>query len=137
MKKGAVLLILGSLLFGFQIQVVNGIYKDVNLSMLKKFSKTVITKSAFDEERHKYTFVFLDKIRNIYCPFSKKITVCAYDDYKVTFTLNELKKKNIIFAFMEDGKPIPIEDKGPAKIIYTRNKNPVKEIFLINKIICD
>ncbi|WP_457559833.1 hypothetical protein [Caminibacter sp.] len=136
MKKGGIFLTI-TFLFAINIKVINGIHPDINISLLKKYSNMVITKSSFDNERHKYRFVFLEKFRNLYCPFSKKITFCSTDDYNVTFDLKEIINKNIIFAFEEDGKPISLEERGPAKIIYIRDKDPVKEIFNIDKIICD
>ncbi len=118
------------------ITVKNGIYPKIDFKCLQKYSHNINIQSSFDNHRHLYTIVFLSRIQSIYCPFSKKITFVGYDDYAVTFSKKEIDSNQIVFAYKEDNMSIPIDKKGPAKIIYIQNRNPLKEIFLIKELIC-
>jgi hypothetical protein len=135
MKKGVLFLAI-SLVFAQNIKIINGTSKFINFNLLYKYSHTLLTKSFFDAQKQKYTFVSLSVIKKLYCPNSKEIKFSAIDGYSTTFNLSEIKDKKIVFAFKSNNKNIKISEKGPAKIIYLYNKEPLKEIFLIDEVIC-
>jgi hypothetical protein len=135
MKK-VIMFLMGGLLFAFQINIENSPYKIVNTNFLDIHSNTKKIKSSFDIKRNNYTFVTLKYLFATFCPKHTGIKFEAIDGYEVTFNKKEIKTSDIVFAYKIDNKKIPIEQKGPAKIIYLHNPNPLKEIFLINKIKC-
>jgi len=135
MKKGVIFL-LAVLIFGYEIEIINGIKEKFDLKELDKYAYTAYIKPSFENKKHKYQFVFLSKIKDLFCPFYKTLVFETVDNETVSFSLKEIIQKNIVFAYKIDGKEILTKDKGPIQIIYLHNKNPLKEIYMVNKIIC-
>ncbi len=121
-------------LYADKITVINGLYPYIDIQLLQTYAYTAKLQSSEDMQRHKYTFVLLSKLKNIYCPNSTKIKFVSYNNNSVTFTLEEILKNNIAFVFKQNDKFLL--EKGPAEIIYIKNKNPLKELCTIRKMIC-
>ena len=135
MKK-IILFLVGGILFAFQINIENSPYKSINTTLLDTHANTKKIKSSFDIKRNNYTFVSLKYLFKTFCPKHTGIKFEAIDGYEVIFDKNEIKTQDIVFAYKIDNQKIPLDEKGPAKIIYLHNPNPLKEIFLIKKIKC-
>ena len=137
MKK--IIILFAILLSAYNIKLVNAKtnYFDIN-SIPKKYTFTIKKKTYFDKKPHIYTVITLQNFVHLFAPKAKKVTFYAYDHYVISFDKKEINDPNIVFAFLEDGKKIPIENRGPAKIIYikkTKNKDYIfKSIFLIKKV---
>jgi hypothetical protein len=53
-----------------------------------------------------------------------RIAASAIDGYSVTIPLDELHDDGPILAFMRDGRPMPVRDRGPLWVIYPFDDNP-------------
>jgi len=139
MKKFLLILFITNI-FAQTISLQNCKKPTLDLSKIpKNYYHNIYIKASFDKKPHNYTGITLKNLQKLIG--DKEFTFIAYDDYKVTFHLNEINQPYILFVFLQDGKPIPISKKGPAKIIYTKkdkNKDYIfKAIFLIKKVVCE
>lgn len=46
------------------------------------------------------------------------VIASAVDDYAVSIPMRDLRDYDVIIAYAMDGKPLPLDDKGPYWIIY-------------------
>lgn len=136
-----IFLIFLSTLWSNSISLENCKKKSLSFSEIpKKYYVTVFQKGPFDKLPHHYTGISLKNFQKL-IGNSNKITFIAYDEYKVTFNKNEINKPYIFFVFLKDSKPIPLSQRGPAQIIYTKKDKKrnyfFKSVFLIKKAVCE
>ena len=141
MNKLFIIFFIALYAFGANIYLENCEKKSLSFSEIpKKYYVTVFQKGPFDKNPHHYTGITLKNFQKIIGK-TNKITFIAYDEYKVTFDKNEINKPYILFVFLKDSKPIPLSQRGPAEIIYTKKDNKknyfFKSIFLIKKAVCE
>jgi len=71
----------------------------------------------------------------------RKITVKAWDRYRITLDLDEIKKFSLLLATRENGKHIPYKERGPARIVTPQIQSDTEQlkekvqIFAIREII--
>ena len=47
-----------------------------------------------------------------------KVDLTALDDYKVSFTLNDVRSSGMLLATRSDGRRMPIDKAGPIRIVF-------------------
>lgn len=48
----------------------------------------------------------------------------AVDDYEVKIPMKDIRDYDVIVAYAVNGKPLPVDDKGPLWIIYPYSEHP-------------
>jgi hypothetical protein len=65
-----------------------------------------------------------------------KLHVTALDDYKVDFSLDDVRSNKVLLATRTDGKHMPVERAGPIRIVFpedsTLGRNPNLWIWSIS-----
>lgn len=59
------------------------------------------------------------------------ITLSALNDYQVTLPAAEVADDGPMLAYMQDGKPMKVRDKGPIWLVYPYDDNPDYRMELI------
>lgn len=52
------------------------------------------------------------------------ITMTAINDYQISMPVDEIGADAPMLAYLEDGKPISLRDKGPVWVVYPYDSNP-------------
>jgi len=58
----------------------------------------------------------------------QKITVKAWDRYRITIDMNDIKKFSLILATRENGKHISYKDRGPARIVTPQIQSDTEQL---------
>jgi len=59
------------------------------------------------------------------------VTATALNDYSVTIPMAEVEAEAPIIAFLRDGRPMSVRDKGPLWVIYPYDDNPAYRTEMI------
>ena len=67
---------------------------------------------------------------------AKKVQITALDDYKVEFTMADVRDSKMLLATRADGQPMPIDKAGPIRIVFpdgsSLGRNPDLWIWSVN-----
>lgn len=71
----------------------------------------------------------------------RKITVKAWDKYRITIDIDDIKKFSLILATRENGKHIPYKNRGPVRIVTPQIQSETEQlkekvqIFAVREIV--
>lgn len=87
---------------------------------------TVTVFEPFVSQHVEFTGVHLDTVlAAIGVDFEIPITWTALDDYQVHYTRTELIGEGAFLATRQNGTPIPIEEGGPIRVVFTDDSGPI------------
>jgi hypothetical protein len=90
-----------------------------DLSQLKALpAVTVTTTTPWSEGENKFEGV---RVRDLLDRLGAKgttVIAAAVDDYQSTIPIEDIRDYDVIIAYAMNGKPLPVDDKGPLWIIY-------------------
>jgi hypothetical protein len=71
-------------------------------------------------------------------PSATKVELIALDDYKVDFTIADVRQSKMLLATKADGEPMPIDKAGPIRIVFpddsSLGRNPDLWIWSVNSM---
>lgn len=85
---------------------------------------TFTTTSIWTEGEHSFTGVPLRRLTSLLGVTEGEVLFVALNDYSVAMPLDEAEDEAPILAFLMDGKPMSVRDKGPIWVIYPYDSNP-------------
>ncbi|MFV0384102.1 molybdopterin-dependent oxidoreductase [Paracoccus sp. (in: a-proteobacteria)] len=90
-----------------------------DLDMLKAMeSKTIDTSTTWTDGVHHYTGVSLKSLLERVGAAGSAIEVTALNDYTISIPQDDWNSGDSIIAYLDDGQPMSIRDKGPLWIMY-------------------
>lgn len=81
---------------------------------------SIETTSIWTEGRHRYTGVLLADLLRWLDPDGSAVSIqlLALNDYAVDLPVKEVGAEAPLLAYLDDGVPMPVRDKGPVWVIY-------------------
>lgn len=104
--------------------------------------KNVVTDTVDKPIPSKFSGVLLSQVFKKYAAKSAtKMTIKAWDKYRITIDMEALKKFEPVMATREDDKHISYKQRGPARIVIEMKRTPSErlkeklEIFAIKEMV--
>jgi len=98
---------------------------EFDLALLKSLPEvTIKTVTPWTEGEHDFAGVRLRDLLARIGAGSDAVTASAADDYQVSIPAEDFGTRDVIVAYALDGKPLPVEDKGPLWIVYPFSSEP-------------
>ena len=80
---------------------------------------TLVTTTPWTEGRIAFEGVRArDLMAAVGATAGREVTAVALNDYKVTIPGADLQRADVLLAFRQDGRTLPVRDRGPIWIIY-------------------
>lgn len=96
-----------------------------SMQMLSKLPQhTVTTKSPWYPAGAQFTGPLLRTVLEAAGAKGNKIIASALNDYKTEIPFDDANAHDVILAYLMNGKPMPIRDKGPLFIVYPFDAKP-------------
>jgi hypothetical protein len=78
------------------------------------------TTTIWTEGRHRYAGVLLADVLRAFGLAGQQVTLefRALNDYAIEFSASEVSDEAPLLAYLADGEPMPVRDKGPIWLIY-------------------
>lgn len=94
-------------------------------AMLEAMPRTEFaTSTVWTDGVSTYSGVLLRDLLDMLAADGTRIVASAIDGYQVVIPIAELKDDGPILAFLRDGRPMPVRDRGPLWVIYPYDDNP-------------
>jgi hypothetical protein len=94
-------------------------------AMLEALPRTEFaTSTVWTEGVSTYSGVLLRDLLDMLGADGTRIVASAIDGYQVVIPIAELKEDGPILAFLRDGQPMPVRERGPLWLIYPFDDNP-------------
>lgn len=98
---------------------------EFDLAMLRSLDVTSFdTSTIWTEGVSRYEGVRLSILLQAVGAEGETLTAKALNDYSVTFPVAEVETSAPIIAFLRDGLPMSVRDKGPLWVIYPYDDSP-------------
>ncbi|WP_037493124.1 molybdopterin-dependent oxidoreductase [Sneathiella glossodoripedis] len=119
---------------------------ELDLPLLQQFNKkTIVTSTPWTDGNIRFEGVLIRDLLDTLQATGSQLKAFAINDYSVTIPIDDLRRYDVIIAFMRDGKLMSIRDKGPLWIIYPWNQNPElktevhhsRSIWQLNRLIVE
>ena len=99
--------------------VAGGKAVTVDLATLKSLPAiTVKTTTPWTDQEDAFEGVLVRDLLDHFGAKGSSVVAYALDDYMVTIPMEDFRDYDVIIAYAIDGKPLPLDDKGPFWIIY-------------------
>jgi hypothetical protein len=96
-----------------------------SMQMLEKLpQRTVFTKSPWYPAGAEFTGPLLRDVLAAAGAKGDKLTAVALNDYKTEIPFQDTGKHDVILAWLMNGKPMPVREKGPLFIVYPLDSKP-------------
>lgn len=98
---------------------------EFDLAMLRGLGVTrITTNTIWTDGASSYEGVPLSAVLRAVEATGALVTATALNDYSVTFPVAEVETSAPIIAFLRDGLPMSVRDKGPLWVIYPYDDSP-------------
>jgi hypothetical protein len=96
-----------------------------DMAMLEKLpQRSFSTKTPWYPEARKFTGVLLRDLLAAVGARGKTVKAVALNDYRVDIPVDEAQRHDLLVAYLLDGKPMPVREKGPLVLIYPFDSSP-------------
>jgi hypothetical protein len=96
----------------------------LDLAQLKTLPATTITTATpWTEGENRFDGVRLSDLLAYLGAGEATVIAAAVDDYRITIPSEDIRYYDVIIAYAMNGKPLPLDDKGPLWIIYPFSGN--------------
>jgi hypothetical protein len=100
-----------------------------DLARLKSLPLTTITTATpWTEGENRFEGVRIRDLLERLGAGGRGVVADAVDDYRIAIPLEDIRDYDVIIAYAMNGKPLPLDDKGPLWIVY-----PFSEHFGLQK----
>jgi hypothetical protein len=97
----------------------------LDIAMLEALPRTGFsTSTVWTEGVARYEGVLLTDLLAALGAGGRELSATAIDGYVVVIPVDELGPDGPILAFLRDGAPMPVRDRGPLWLIYPYDDNP-------------
>lgn len=97
----------------------------LDLEQLKQLESTTFTlQTRWSDSIHSYQGPLLSAVLNYVGAEGKHIRLTALNDYSVEIERSYIEQYEPILAWSEDGKPLPVRNKGPLWLMLPHHKFP-------------
>ena len=103
----------------------SAVHVELDLDAIQRMPKhQIITSTPWTEGVSTFDGVLLRDLMQELGVTGSSIKLVALNDYSITIPVSDLESYDVMIAYLRDGAPMPVRDKGPLWIIYPLDSHP-------------